>query len=625
VGYNDLDISLNTSFGRLLLPNDRARSLQVATGPRGLESITADLPTSVAESFGLYTSLGQLTAAVAGSGQVFARGRVEDLTINDDGAQMNALGPWRELSDLPYTGFWSASGTEGWQETSNALSNGVLTNRRPEMYAFQLDEVIQISPTKGASYTNSADVGSVFFRGPNGGADRTIVGMQFRLRLLLPNNWRFQINAYTNNDWSGGVTTPLTVTSAGVLIDRAYHISGFGRRVWEMFIFNNTGGASAPAGETGSWYALISDIRIVSSATNRVNTVLTAARAAGASVTATVASTTGVYVGMQLVMNSGNTPSEIVTVESVTNATQFVATFVGSYVAGNAVQGHRVTPDEVAGSVLAFTKAANAGGVLNSSTALIQACNRDLLDASWEDTTPADIIAELAERGDGTQRFEAGAFGDGLLYFRPAGGAGLNWFVDASELSIQQTIDGLVNSVYARYQAADGRTLRTTASADAVSAARYGLTRQGVVDASTTNATIAGQVASTAVANTADPVPRAGLTVERIYTAEGAEAPLWLVRSGDTVTIRNLPPAAGSSINRIQTFRIAETRYDAVANELVIIPESPLPDLEHQQAAILRAAEAAASLSSTPAAAAITVLAPQQVRRSNPTITPALK
>jgi hypothetical protein len=145
---------------------------------------------------------------------------------------------------------------------------------------------------------------------------------------------------------------------------------------------------------------------------------------------------------------------------------------------------------------------------------------------------------------------------------------------------------------------------------------RYGVTRAGVVDADTTLAVLAQSVAATAAADTADPLPSATLTVDAIYTASGALAPLWLLQVGDTITIRNLPVTATAAINRIQTLRVAGVVYDAVAGTVQITPETSIPSADYQAAAILRASEAAANLSSTPAAAAALIVAPQQVRRS---------
>jgi hypothetical protein len=46
------------------------------------------------------------------------------------------------------------------------------------------------------------------------------------------------------------------------------------------------------------------------------------------------------------------------------------------------------------------------------------------------------------------------------------------------------------------------------------------------------------------------------------------------------MTIRNLPPDAGTLIDRIRTFLIAETRYRPDGDVLEITPESPLPMLD---------------------------------------------
>jgi hypothetical protein len=390
-------------------------------------------------------------------------------------------------------------------------------------------------------------------------------------------------------------------------VTSAYYLTFVGAEMVEVYILNNTGAASAPAGETGDWYVQISDIRLVTSTAQAVSTALTALVLGGfPSIPVSVGSTAGMYVGQPLVISTG----EIVIVESITDPVTFVSTFVGSYGAGALVRAHRIGPDEVVSSLLAYS--ATASGVLSSSTALISASPRDLFNALWEDTAPADIIADLATR-DG---YETGVDGEGMLYWRPAGSAAAAWYVDAAALGVQQSLSALVNSVIGRYQAADGRTLRTAAQTNTASTGRYGLTRAGVVDADTTLSILAEQVATTAANETADPLPSATLTITRLLTASGALAPLWLLRVGDTITIRNLPPAVAAAVNGIQTLRVAGVVFDAVSGTLQITPETSLPDPNYQAAAILRASEAAANLSSTPAAAAALIVAPQQVRRS---------
>lgn len=612
-----LDLAIFDGDQRLDLPTERAEGLEIVTGPRGLQSVSASLPLSTVQAYDLYRRLGQARAVVSADGAVLSQSRIEDAGLSNGGVEITALGPWRELSDLPYTALWSASGVEGWFPLGPGY-NPALAAHAPELFEIDVDEWIKVSLIKGTSYPATGPrVGAVAFRVPYAG-DRGITGVQFRVRLLVPTNWQFAVRSYASSLFPTPPTSISSITSAGTLTDRGYHLTLSAAGAMEFIIFNNTGGVSTPAGETGSWYMIISDLRVVTSTTNRVNTTLTANRAAGSSVTATVGSTAGMYVGMQLVINSGAATSEIVTVESITSSTQFVATFVNSYTSGQAVQGFKVRADEVVAALPAYVTGINTGGVLSSSTAFVQACDRDLLNAAWEDTTPADIIAELAERGSSTSRYEAQVWGDGVLRFHPVGTYSRDWYVDAADLTIEQTLDGLINSVYPRYQDASGRTLRGTTQVDTASVQRYGLTRRGAVDADTTNATIAGLVALNALDQSADPIPRASLSTDRVYTASGALAPLHEVRAGDSITIRNLPPSAGQAVNRIQTFRLAETRLQQNGARLVLTPESPLPDIEHQQAAIYAAAEVAASLSGTPAAIPVTLLAPQQARRRNP-------
>ena len=65
-----------------------------------------------------------------------------------------------------------------------------------------------------------------------------------------------------------------------------------------------------------------------------------------------------------------------------------------------------------------------------------------------------------------------------------------------------------------------------------------------------------------------------------MYDAAGGRWPLWMARSGDTITIRNLPPTLSLDVDRIRTFRIAETAYSCDTDVLSVTPELPRPSLE---------------------------------------------
>jgi hypothetical protein len=66
---------------------------------------------------------------------------------------------------------------------------------------------------------------------------------------------------------------------------------------------------------------------------------------------------------------------------------------------------------------------------------------------------------------------------------------------------------------------------------------------------------------------------------KRIADSNGVQAVKALVHSGDTITVRNLPPTLSGDIDRVRTFVIEETDYTD-DDTLEVTPESPLPRLD---------------------------------------------
>lgn len=60
----------------------------------------------------------------------------------------------------------------------------------------------------------------------------------------------------------------------------------------------------------------------------------------------------------------------------------------------------------------------------------------------------------------------------------------------------------------------------------------------------------------------------------------GSRAYPWEAESGDTVTIRNLPPTISASVDRIRSFVISEVEYDADTGIAKLTPEDPVPSLD---------------------------------------------
>lgn len=221
---------------------------------------------------------------------------------------------------------------------------------------------------------------------------------------------------------------------------------------------------------------------------------------------------------------------------------------------------------------------------LSSSTALIQNPGVTLSE-SYDDKKPSEILDRLVRLGDSAtppRIWEASVWEGRRLVFQVRGASGRAWQVDASEIDLERTLQTLYNSAYGTYFDATNVRAVSATSTDQASVNRWGVTRRKAVKAQTRSATLAATVRDTVIEDGRDPAPRAEIEFEAIYDAVGARWPLYYARSGDTITLRNLPPMMSVALNRIRTFTILQTKYDAIADKLKVTPESPLATLEEQ-------------------------------------------
>lgn len=573
-----------SSGGTLLLDATAyADNAQCSTNEHGFEALPTTIRRSLSEALAFYHQYGTLYVGLFEDGGIVWEGRLEDPGVlageRGSGLGMQALGAWRAFSDDRYTALWSSTSVA---EFVNGTSDmGVPAYAQAERWQRDNNNRLFIALVKGNTYVLNQR--SSLLMGIPHLSTREIAGIQFSLEINLPADHTFRAVSHPNDISSsniGTVTAEATLVGTAALVNRAYHIVlASPQPTVGIECLCSTG--AAYAGETAASYIKVTNWRAVSSSTNRVNTTLTANRNAGTNVTATVGSTSGMYVGMKLVMNSGNNPSEIVTVLSIGSSTQFNATFAANYLNTHAVQGFRVLGDEIAKDIVSQISTLNSAQ-LSSSTTLIQSPGLDLTDEVYEDAIPADVLTHLVELGDDQsppRQWEVGVYEGRVLHFRPRGDAARSWYVDATDLGIVRSLEDLSNSVYATYQDSNNRAQRTANSTDSTSIARYGITRRSNITADTTSSVQAGVQRGAQLDDHKDPLPRASVAFDAVYDASGARYPLWMVRSGDTITIRNLPPSTSTSVDRIRTFRISHTSYDLMTRTLGIELEAPPPRL----------------------------------------------
>lgn len=240
------------------------------------------------------------------------------------------------------------------------------------------------------------------------------------------------------------------------------------------------------------------------------------------------------------------------------------------------------TPETVVVDILGVARVDNPT-LLSSSAVRIEVPGVDIYNEEYVDADMRTILTRLAAMGDDQdppRQWEVGVWEGGRLHFRPRGTEAFSWYIDAADLEVERSLSAVWNSVYTRYD--NGASVTSTAT-DTASVTRYGVTRRRALSSrapSVLGVTQAERERDAALADGATPIPRARVPIDQVFNGSGARGALWNVRSGDTVTIRNLPPDAGESIDRIRTFRIAETRYRFDTNTLEVTPEAPLPSID---------------------------------------------
>lgn len=555
-------------------------SLQFSTNEHGFAEAQSSAIVDPFDAFIRYDRAGCPDRKIVDNGLTLYEGRVEDISIKGNQITQASLGYIRSLLDNPYTALWSSTKYEQWR----TLTIDDLAVAYDKRFNFDNQNRLYISAKQNATHGNTTNdkIGAYGLIFPDDGL-KTFEGISFDYEFSGQSNWNATFSS-RNTDWSIN-TNHLVLTGVGALQRGSYHLASATSKERIMFFINRIAADAVVNSENDVIYLKITNLRVVTSTTNRINTTLSANRNAGTNVTATVGSTARMYVGQKLQIgnNVSATTSETVTVLSIGSATQFNADFVYNHVTNDTVQAHVIYADEIIKHLITTTNGINSAQ-LSSRTDLIQSPGFDLLDETFEDRYPLDIIKSLIDKGDNqtTPRiWEFQVWEDKIAVFRPRNSVSRVWLIDVplDSFEVQRTLVDLYNRTYAIYQEASDRKLRTTASNDTISQVKYTIIRASAVETETTSATQATIQQNAELADKKEPIPRLNLPIVALFDANGAEWPLYMPRSGDTITIRNLPPTLTTTIDRIRSFRIIRTNYNVIENTLEVEPEGFIPSL----------------------------------------------
>ncbi|MBK9054947.1 MAG: hypothetical protein IPL78_29815 [Chloroflexi bacterium] len=391
--------------------------------------------------------------------------------------------------------------------------------------------------------------------------------------------------------------TPSSMT--GITVGRSYQIgneaAATDSQIEDIVVISVTGSTftaefKAPHGSTDSvqriyrpesvtgGYMEITSLRVATTTANAVSTTIGSNITAGTR-TVTPASMANIYEGQKLVIDGSGVGDlgEIVTVTAITSTT-FTADFALSHTTTITVKGIVVYGSEIVAAITTLAAALNPAQ-LSDSPAGIEATSRDLEIERYEDVPAVDVLGYLADEGD-DDRYEVGVWDAQRVHFRERGSQARTWYTDVVELELDSTLDTLTNQVHGTYRSAGGETLRTATADNSQSQTRYGIIRRGFVTASTTSDKQATAVRDSYLVARNIITPRIGIVTEGLFDGAGIQHPLWMLRTGDVLELRNLPVTLSETVDKVRRFRVKKKTYDVDRDILKPVPELELPGLD---------------------------------------------
>lgn len=566
-----LSIGLYLDEKLVPLPYSRLANVVVSKDKHGSKQLKFELELSLADAGRIIVEQRIYDVRVYWFAELVWQGRADEIVSTLTGVKVSASGYWHAMYDTLHTSLWSTTDLSKWEVLTDAEVSGIAK----DTYDYDNKNRIYITIRKNVVIRNNNDFPIYAFRIPHENSlGAQIRGISFDAKIVLPTNFQF-ILGHRTWDWASPATDFL-YASAGSTVTIPVNITYTGVDAVYFLIYNNIGGDFTNTFEAGGYYISVSNIRIVTSITNRIDTTFTANRAAGSNVTATVGSTARMYVGQLLQIKQGSISGETVTVLSIGSSTQFNATFINSYVIGDTVNAHVLYADQVVKDLISDVDNENDNQI-STSYGLVNSPALDILDFVAEDMRPGDVISTLGAKGDNqtTPQFYIGGAWDKTIFFNAVGTDAQTYYVDANDLEIVFTLDDLYNEIYATYKQAGGLTLRSAFAVDVRSQVTYQLTRQDFTNADTTSSVTALVERDAYLADRKDTSNRGRVSFDRVFLANGGSVPLALVRPGDIFVLRNLPASIAvlGSVDKIRSFRLGETIYDVAANKLTVTPD----------------------------------------------------
>lgn len=549
------------SSGQLTNITRRIRNVQISD-----DAVSCELPCNADEAAMYVDDMRYRWLVVARSDGVVTRYRLNTPSLIKNGVRFEAISLIATLDDGEYSALWSDVGVGNWISVTTDMHSSC----NDKLYVSDANNRLFIGLKKNAVYPMTGASGCAWAWQTPVVSSKKAQFLQLKIETNLAN--AFVLEIYKCNYGFNTLTPLYSFTCSGVADSRAIAMNYVAGDILFVRIRNGSAANYTNTAEDGMNYLKLTNLRVATTTTNMVNTTVAATISTGTQ-TVTPASMANVFAGQQLVINSGATDSEMVTVTAIT-ATQFTATFAKAHAANSTVRGIVVYDDEIVRDVLNTTLTLNPNGGLLSGTGYIQQNKIDRENARWSSARATAILDELAK----PVRYKFG-IRDNRLYYESSNAFGRIWRVRVSDLEISRPLDELVNSVRSEYQNAANEAQFTTYQTDAVSVALNGVTRQQTINTQTTSATLATTLAQTSLNDSKNRPVRSAIKIKRITDQYGASYPADSIAIGDTLIIVGLPPLLAAN-DKLRTLTVGDVAIETNTGLPLVTPEQPLKLLD---------------------------------------------
>ncbi len=544
--------------------SSRAQGLSVETNRIGFS-----MPLQIERDAWLFTA--QLVVAIFDNGIERRAYRLNRPALSGEALRFEGLSKRDAFNDLLYTEFWSSTRLDTWE----VIPENIVLGWRPDMWAMSANASgLRIGPVKGTTYNTGGMTAAGFTLALPLSTNRSIVAVRIVFKFVYTGTQSFDVYVDgVKDDYTGGSNIlagnlPGVGGPGSVEFPLTYIVTDPDVVRLLFWIRTTSPLVATYTNETGDNYAQISSIRVVTGGEIINTTAVTGALTVGSN-TITPASMANIEVGS--VLSFADT--EEVTVTSKTAST-FTANFINNYVGGTR------TIKAIAG-VYAGTILKDMIGEINTTNPGQLSGATMLIDRGLDQTEAFYTLAQmrpLVEKFASEANYQLAVDGNGVVAFRESLSE-RTFLIRTSNIELVRPAEEVRNAITVQYQTTNNKAAYTNEAVSAFGVAQLGITRQELVQVSTTSPAVAEAVRDATLAIKQDRPVQSRYRIDRVFNRWGQPARVSDVRRGDRIVLASLPTYLTTS-DRDREIVVDDVRYDPVNDRIEVTPRDLLPTID---------------------------------------------